>query len=172
MHMDLEFIQPPVEIPSVSFMSPNPMRISSRSPSYYCHLKRRRESRVSLNACVERKHPFSAAAEVQAEPEVSEIINSEIVHAKISLKNCISDTQDCDKDQENSRMESNAPVKEDDQIHVYMLDESSENEVVKVPVNDLQETLHLVAQNSSCQLYQHMGYIRYKERCNSLLTRS
>ena len=77
--MDLEFIQPPVEIPSVSFLSPNPMRISSRSPSSYCHLKRRRESRVSLNACVERKHPFSAAAEVQAEPEVSEIINSEIV---------------------------------------------------------------------------------------------
>ena len=80
------------------------MRISSRSPFYYHRLKRHRESRASLNACVEREHPLPAAAEVQAEPELSEIINAEIVHAEINLKNCISVTQDCDKDQENSNL--------------------------------------------------------------------
>ena len=44
---------------------------------------------------------------MQAEPEVSEIIYAEIVNAEISWKNCNSDTQDGDKDQEYSRMESN-----------------------------------------------------------------
>ena len=97
------------------------MRISSRSPLYYHRLKRHRESSASLNACVEREHPLPAAAEVQAEPELSEIINAEIVHAEINLKNCISVTQDCDKDQENSRMETTAPVKEDDLMNLQKI---------------------------------------------------
>ena len=41
LHVDLGFIQPSVEIltSSASFMSPNPMRISSRSSSYYHRLR-------------------------------------------------------------------------------------------------------------------------------------
>ena len=53
---------------------------------------------------------------MQAEPEVSEIIYAEIVNAEISWKNCNSDTQDGDKDQEYSRMESNNIVKEDKRL--------------------------------------------------------
>ena len=45
---------------------------------------------------------------MQAEPE--------IVNAEISWKNCNSDTQDGDKDQEYSRMESNTIVKEDKRL--------------------------------------------------------
>ena len=56
---------------------------------------------------------------MQAEPEMSEIINAEIVNAEISWKNCISETQDGDKDQENSRMESNTTVKEDKRLESY-----------------------------------------------------
>ena len=43
------------------------------------------------------------------------------LYAEINLKNCISVTQDCDKDQENSRMETTVPVKEDDLMNLQKI---------------------------------------------------
>ena len=50
-HVDLGFIQPPVEVPppNASYVSPEPLPKCHRSPSYYRRLRRRRAARASLN---------------------------------------------------------------------------------------------------------------------------
>ena len=108
-HVDLGFLQPPVEVPPPAASSP--VQIRHKSPSYYRRLKRRRDARVSSNdqADVITVDVNSSAATADVPCDATDDI------AEISELMCPADVQESVSSQ-NSFLEKEVSAKSNDVV--------------------------------------------------------